>query len=115
MLASVGVLLGRGEAGSARDTLGAELTDFAGELGVREIMGGSKALAPRTERVQEPFVEMETIRNRFFGVFWFCWWVWRDVRWGNLGFSSGRKLELPVGQSHGESELQLDVGWHSGG
>lgn len=51
MLASVGVLLGRGEAGSARDTLEAELTDFAGELGVREIMGGSKALAPRTERV----------------------------------------------------------------
>lgn len=30
------------------------------------------------------------------------------------GFSFGHKLEVPIGQSHGGSELQLGVGWHSG-
>lgn len=47
-------------------TLKAELTDFAGELGMRKIRDGSKALASRTERIQKPFTEMQTIRNGFF-------------------------------------------------
>lgn len=34
---------------------------------------------------------------------------------GNAGFSCGHKLEVPIGQSHGGSKLQLGVGWHSGG
>ena len=39
------------------------------ELGEREITGSSKALALRTEWVQEPFTEMQTIRNGFFFFF----------------------------------------------
>ena len=42
------------------------------ELGEREITGSSKALALRTEWVQEPFTEMQTIRN---GGFFWCFLV----------------------------------------
>lgn len=52
-------------------TLKAELTDSVGELVKKEIRDGSKALASRTKRVQKPFTEKQTIRNKFFGVCWF--------------------------------------------
>ena len=64
-------------------------------------------LASGTERMQEPFTEVQkTIRNRFL----FCYWyVWRGSG-GEIEPSLGRKPEVPFRQPHGESEPQHSRG-----